>query len=915
MATVIKPKRSSVTGKLPKGENLEVGEIALNLADKKLYTKQADGTIIAISDHTEADYALDDLSNVGTLPTSVADQLKGQKGEVGQKGQKGQGGQKGQTGQKGQKGQTGADSEVAGPKGQKGQTGADSTVQGPKGQKGQEGASVKGQKGQTGADSTVAGPKGQKGQTGADSTVQGPKGQKGQTGAASTVEGPKGQKGQTGADSTVEGPKGEKGQTGQKGQKGQTGADSTVEGPKGQKGQTGADSTVQGPKGQKGQTGASVKGQKGDTGTKGQKGQTGASVKGQKGDTGTKGQKGQKGDFASVTGSNNDAVFKTGTDTLEAKSLLQANSGYTELTVNDTLWAKAASDGDVAIKLGQLSDNSSQALYTVTPNDAVGDRLTFATTRWSAAYRYDRGSAAGGGVAMARLNTTTDGDVRGASWSLHKQADSSASGSTTTTTDINLNTAGNSYFNTDYNFGIGTSTPSTAVHFYHPTDDTVLTVESGNGQSRINLTDSSGTARIGGSSSDLRLEADPSGTVANSSIDFRIDGAEVAKFSDDGYLGVNVTSPAYHVDVDGNINLADSNTIRFGGTRFASESNLYHNLCGADGNIAIYLGGVTDNRNYYQANAHRFRNDGDTQNFGEWNSTGLGVGTLSPETELHVTDGVNAGIKTTYADLIVEATDAQMDLTSTSSGSWGSAINFVEGDTTTNTDVWSIARQTTGGTGDSSLRFNFGTTNSHNNSNKVLIDTDGNLTVTGFLTGATPASPGITSATVVNETVELVITQSSDTEVTAYEVWSDGGTGDFALVAHIPEADVAASMSVIDTSFDTGGTINYRVYAIANGVYSTAATTSASFTIPTLDVSNLQVVANLETFTINYDLPDSRFMDHIEIYYDAEADSANLTRTGATLAYSGSRDSFTYAIATADMDKYHQFWVEVVEVS
>lgn len=175
-----------------------------------------------------------------------------------------------------------------------------------------------------------------------------------------------------------------------------------------------------------------------------------------------------------------------------------------------------------------------------------------------------------------------------------------------------------------------------------------------------------------------------------------------------------------------------------------------------------------------------------------------------------------------------------------------------------------------------------------------------------------PNAPTITSTTTVNETVEIVIGQSSTSGVTAYEVWSDGTTSDYSLIARIPQQDIAASMSVVDTSFESGGTIGYRVYAIRQGSYSSPATTTHSFTIPTIDVSSLSVIPDLNVFHINYNLPDSRFVDHIEIYVDKETTSSALSRSGASLIYSGQNSHFTYSIGSSDLDKYHQFWVEVV---
>lgn len=161
----------------------------------------------------------------------------------------------------------------------------------------------------------------------------------------------------------------------------------------------------------------------------------------------------------------------------------------------------------------------------------------------------------------------------------------------------------------------------------------------------------------------------------------------------------------------------------------------------------------------------------------------------------------------------------------------------------------------------------------------------------------------------------MVFGQSSTSGVTRYEVWSDGATGsDYSLISIIPAQDAAASMSVVDLSFDTGGTVAYRVYAIKNGVYSTAATTTKSFTIPSLDVTNMSVVSSITNYDIQYDLPETRFLDHIEIYKDAETTLVALSRTGAALIYSGSSDNFTYNVPPSDKAKYHQFWVEVVSV-
>lgn len=170
----------------------------------------------------------------------------------------------------------------------------------------------------------------------------------------------------------------------------------------------------------------------------------------------------------------------------------------------------------------------------------------------------------------------------------------------------------------------------------------------------------------------------------------------------------------------------------------------------------------------------------------------------------------------------------------------------------------------------------------------------------------------------VNETIEIVFgasTSTGNTAATSYEVWSDGGTGtDYSLIAKIPYNDIASSMSVVDSSFDDSGTIAYRVYAIRHGAYSTAATTTRAFSMPTLDVSSMSVIPDTNNYYIQYELPTTRFIDHIEIYKDVETTSAALSRTGAALVYSGNNASYKYSIGSSDMEKYHQFWVEVVTV-
>ena len=101
----------------------------------------------------------------------------------------------------------------------------------------------------------------------------------------------------------------------------------------------------------------------------------------------------------------------------------------------------------------------------------------------------------------------------------------------------------------------------------------------------------------------------------------------------------------------------------------------------------------------------------------------VGIGTVSPESKLHVQTN-NVGIKSQYSIATFETDDAQVDLISSSAGNWGSSLNFIEGNGGSNTDIWSIVRRTSGG--GSSLRFNYGITNNHINSNILTLSTNGN---------------------------------------------------------------------------------------------------------------------------------------------------------------------------------------------
>jgi hypothetical protein len=175
---------------------------------------------------------------------------------------------------------------------------------------------------------------------------------------------------------------------------------------------------------------------------------------------------------------------------------------------------------------------------------------------------------------------------------------------------------------------------------------------------------------------------------------------------------------------------------------------------------------------------------------------------------------------------------------------------------------------------------------------------------------AAPATPGSLVATIVGETIEIAFAQSSTSNIGYYQVWSSDDGGDYGLISQVTPTDFSATMTVVDTTFVTGGTMSYRVFAVKNGIYSSPGTTSKAYTVSALSVTDMTVV-NLNTaYYIQYEKPTSRFIDHVEIYMDSQTTSAALSRSNATIVYSGQNASYMRNVNTSS--NFHQFWVEIV---
>ncbi|MDD3175101.1 MAG: hypothetical protein PHU51_01335 [Candidatus Nanoarchaeia archaeon] len=180
-----------------------------------------------------------------------------------------------------------------------------------------------------------------------------------------------------------------------------------------------------------------------------------------------------------------------------------------------------------------------------------------------------------------------------------------------------------------------------------------------------------------------------SGTAANIILGSNYlsgDGGDEGIFVDSaGKVGIGTTTPAHELHISGVSNVEvysqASSATSYGGFRAGGDTADWGLYAGGSTNILI-----PDGFGIYNHNASQYDLVIDA-------SSNVGIGTTTPTTKLDIID-VSQGIKTKYGTLKVEATDAHLDIVSSSAGVWGSGLNFVEGNVAgvSNTNIWSIAR-------------------------------------------------------------------------------------------------------------------------------------------------------------------------------------------------------------------------------
>ena len=446
----------------------------------------------------------------------------------------------------------------------------------------------------------------------------------------------------------------------------------------------------------------------------------------------------------------------------------------------------------------------------------------------------------------------------------------------------------------DNKVGIGTATPSSKLEVAGD----IKAVDSSNRSITLNvgssnqIIETTGGLNIGAGTGSVRVTQ--FGQNSELTVD---DSAQANKivlksngisYFNGGNVGIGTASPGYKLEVNSG---TTNNIAKF----VSSDGGGLITLKDSSGEVAFSNVG---NDIFLKTSSSQ------TNQMSILNSGNVGIGTNSPDRPLSVVGGNSmvARFQSTNTTAFIQLSNTVSTADQVRIGSNGTNLVL-------STNYAERMRITSVG----AIKFNAYDSTNNTGTPTYLLGTDvsGNVVkVLGSNILTAPTTPGSITSTIVGETIEISFNESTTSNIDYYQVWSSDDGGDFGIIAQITPTDFSSTMTVVDTTFVTGGTMSYRVYAVKTGIYSSPGTTSISYTVGVLNVTNMSVV-NLNTaYYIQYEKPLSRFIDHIEIYMDSQTTSAALNRSNASIVYSGQNPSYMRDIGVSS--NFHQFWVEVV---
>jgi hypothetical protein len=238
------------------------------------------------------------------------------------------------------------------------------------------------------------------------------------------------------------------------------------------------------------------------------------------------------------------------------------------------------------------------------------------------------------------------------------------------TSAIDLNIDANTlYVDSSANrVGIGTNSPQVKFHANSGTTDEVARFESSDQFADIQLKDSGGASHIRSSNGSLILEADRANAVSSSAFLINVDNSEALRIISSGNVGIVTSSPSDKLTVSGSVTSSSSSFIE----HKVDQTDSGHIRMGISSGTAegFLIAGNTGSSHVSSAPSLKFMLDTDGGSLVEemrLTSTGLGIGTTSPNTTLSVVGSSANGIE--LGQTTSATTDSQRLFFSTSSGS------------------------------------------------------------------------------------------------------------------------------------------------------------------------------------------------------------------------------------------------------